>query len=204
MYMYPDIFKNNLFFSLCTSRPRVNRVFGRKFMFRGFWKINAPQTIDFQKERLFIVFVWMVKNEGFWIWWHQSNSALDHKLNSSTIDKRGEWCLERRVRPRIKPSQTHRVSMTTLWAAATHLALSHWQVSGNKNTYHILTKARGRGGPGIKSQRELSKSNSKMQMTWHPKSSCKRRGAPAQHPRPPRTRTLGDTACQHCLLFNLT
>ena len=35
-------------------------------------------------------------------------------LNSSTIDKLGEWCLERRVRPRIKPSRTHRVSMTTL------------------------------------------------------------------------------------------
>ena len=35
-------------------------------------------------------------------------------LNSSTIDKLGEWCLERRVRPRIKPSRLRRVSMTTL------------------------------------------------------------------------------------------
>ena len=77
-------------------------------------------------------------------------------LNSSTIDKLGEWCLERRMRPRIKPSRMRRVSMTTLWAAATHLAPSHWQVSGNTNTYHILTKARGRGGPGMNSEFELS------------------------------------------------
>ena len=28
-------------------------------------------------------------------------------------------------------------------------------------------------------------------------------GAPEQNPRPPRTRTLGDSACQHCLAFNL-
>ena len=35
-------------------------------------------------------------------------------LNSSTIDKLGEWCLEKRVRPRIKPSRMRRVSMTTL------------------------------------------------------------------------------------------
>ena len=124
-------------------------------------------------------------------------------LNSSTIDKLGEWCLERRVRPRITLSQTHKVSMTTLWAAATHPAPSLWQVSGNRNTYHILTKARGRGGPGIKLQRELSESNNKTQMTWHPKLSCKPCGAPAQNPQPPRTRTLGDTAGQHCLAFNL-
>ena len=125
-------------------------------------------------------------------------------LNSSTIDKLGEWCLERRVRPWIKPSRMHRVSMTTLWAAATHLAPSHRHtVSGNTNTYHILTKARGRGRPGIKSQREVSESNNKMQMTWHWKPSCKLCGAPAQNPRPPHTGKLGDTAGQHCLAFNL-
>ena len=124
-------------------------------------------------------------------------------LNSSTIDKLGEWCLERRVRPRMKLSWTCRVSMTTLWAAATHLAPSHWQVSGNKNTYHILFKARGRDGPGIKSQCELSDGNNKTQITCHPRPSCKPCGAPAHNSRPPYTRTLGDTAGQHCLAFNL-
>ena len=93
--------------------------------------------------------------------------------------------------------------MTTLWAAATHPALSHWQVSGNTNTYHILTKARGRGRPGIKSQCELSKSSNKTQMTWHSKPSCKPCGTPAQKPRPPRTRTPRDTAGQHCLVFKV-
>ena len=65
--------------------------------------------------------------------------------------------------------------------------------------------ARGRrGGGGIKSQCELSNSNNKMKMTWHLKLSCKPcRGAPAQNPPPPCTRTLGDTAGQHCLAFNL-
>ena len=90
---------------------------------------------------------------------------ITSSLNSSTIDKLGEWCLERRVRPRIKPSRTHRVS--------------------------------------IKSQRELSESNNKTQMTWLPKRSCKPCGAPAQNPRPPHTSTMGDTAGQHCLAFNL-
>jgi len=41
-------------------------------------------------------------------------AAGDDELNSSTIDKLGEWCLERRVRPQIKPSPMCRVSMTTL------------------------------------------------------------------------------------------
>ena len=36
------------------------------------------------------------------------------KLNSSTIDKLGEWCLEMMVRPRVKPNQMRRVTMTTL------------------------------------------------------------------------------------------
>ena len=35
-------------------------------------------------------------------------------LNSSTIDKLGEWCLDSRARPQIKPSRMRRVSMTTL------------------------------------------------------------------------------------------
>jgi len=35
-------------------------------------------------------------------------------LNSSTIDKLGEWCLQKRVRPWNKPSRTRRVSMTAL------------------------------------------------------------------------------------------
>ena len=165
--------------------------------------------------KLWIYFMWV--DAKCYILWHLTWNktkvvnklsrvrSTDEKsaLKSSTIDKLGKWCLERRVRPRIKPSRMHRVSMTTLWAAATHPALSHWQVSGNTNTYHILTKARGRGRPGIKSQRELSKSNNKTQMTWHPKPSCKPCGAPAQNPRPPHTRTLGDTAGQHCLAFNL-
>ena len=40
--------------------------------------------------------------------------CFQFQLNSSTIDELGEWCLERRVRPRMKPSQTRTVSMTTL------------------------------------------------------------------------------------------
>ena len=48
-----------------------------------------------------------------------------------------------------------------------------------------------------------SNNNNKTQMTWHPKPSCKPCGAPAQNPRSPRARTLGDTADQHCLAFNL-
>ena len=98
-------------------------------------------------------------------------------LNSSTIYKLGEWRLERRVRPRIKLSQTHRVSLTTLWVAR-----SRWQVSGNANTCHILAKARGRGGRGIKSQCKLFESNNKTQMTWHSKQSCKPCGASAPNP----------------------
>ena len=127
-------------------------------------------------------------------------------LNSSTINRLGEWCLKRRVRPQIKLSWMRRVSMTTLWAAATHLAPSHWQVSGHTNTYHILTKARGRGRPGIKSQCELSDRINKMQMTLHPKPSCKLCGVPAQNTWLPYTRTLGDIFCtagQHFLAFNL-
>ena len=126
-----------------------------------------------------------------------------YMLNSSTIDKLGEWCLERRGRPWIKLSRTRRVSMTTLWVAATHLAPSHWQVSGNTNTYCIVNKARGRGRPGIKLQCKLSDRNNETQITRHPRPSCKPCGAPAQDPRPPHTRTLGDTAGQHCLAFNL-
>ena len=71
-------------------------------------------------------------------------NEVKHCLNSSTIDKLGEWCLERRVRPRIKPNQMHRVSMTTLWAAVTHPALSHRQVSGNTNTYQSKREGRAR------------------------------------------------------------
>ena len=55
-----------------------------------------------------------------------------------------------------------KVSMTTLWAAATHPAPSHWRVSGSTNIYHILTMARGRGGPGMKAQCD---SIDKMRMT---------------------------------------
>ena len=60
---------------------------------------------------------------------------MTQDLNPSKIDKLVEWCLKRRVRPWIKPSQLHRVSMTTLWVAATHPIPSHRQVNGNTKTY---------------------------------------------------------------------
>ena len=55
----------------------------------------------------------------------------------------------------------------------------------------------------IKSQCELSDGNNETQITCHPRPSCKPCGAPAHNSRPPHTRTLGDTAGQHCLAFNL-
>ena len=73
-------------------------------------------------------------------------------LDSSTIDKLGEWCLERRVRPRIKPSQTHRVSMTTLGAAASHppstvTLTSQWKHKYLPHTYQ--SKREGQAGGKI-------------------------------------------------------
>lgn len=156
----------------------------------GFILHSRPQWL-FQR----LSFSSLPKNQSkFWV------DLVKKCLNSLTIDKLGEWCLERRVRPRMKLSRTRKVSITTLWAAATHQAPSQWQVSENTNTYHILTKARGRDGARVNSQCELF---NETQIACHPKPGCKPCGAPAHNSRPPHTRTLGDTAGQHCLAFNL-
>ena len=89
-------------------------------------------------------------------------------LKSSTIDKLGEWCLERRVRPRIKPSRMRRVSMTTLWAATL-------KVFGER-------RARAQGGRGAKTP-NLPSSNPQANPTNKPKD---RRTTPSAPLFPPK------------------
>ena len=73
----------------------------------------------------------------------------------------------RKVGPRVTPSRTWRVSMTTLWAATpgTVRLLEHWKQRYLPNTYHAK-------------RAELSRSESKRGLTWHPKLSCKPRSDP--------------------------
>ena len=85
----------------------------------------------------------------------------------------------RKVGPRVTRSQMRRVSMTTLWVSTTGTVrlLEQWKQRYLPNTYHA--KREGRTGNKLS---ELSRSESKRGMNWHPKPSCKPRSDPCVKP----------------------
>ena len=123
-------------------------------------------------------------------------------LNSSTIDKLREWCLERMVEPRAIWAECVGVSLTTLWAATTRHCHTQQTVETIVLTMYLPWE---KGGVGReKSSKTTVQQRKTRGMTWHPTLSGKLHSAPAWNHRPPHTPTLWYTAGQqYCFAFNL-
>ena len=122
------------------------------------------------------------------------NEAWARENNSSLANRNYSFGHRRRQLVERCTSEWSQSTWTTI--PACHLIEQcRLQTIVCRTQAHVKVQPVNRVKQPIKSLCELSESNNKTQMTWHPKPSCK--------PRPPRTRTLGDTAGQHCLAFNL-
>ena len=121
------------------------------------------------------------------------------------LNNRWAWGMvpTRRVEPRVQLSRKHSVSMTTLWAATTHPAPSHWKTVETLILTTYLPWQKGKGGPGIKRWANYPKAITNVEWLDIRSYTVSHVGAPAQTPQPPRTKTLRDTAGEHCFVFNL-
>ena len=90
--------------------PVIESCLSVLFWVLSFWNYFVWQSLLLRSG--IILFDKDVEDMSLWMKHDNDNKHLVYEfiLNSSTIDELGEWCLKRRVGPRIKPSRTCRVS----------------------------------------------------------------------------------------------
>lgn len=103
------------------------------------------------------------------VWMKSVTTTILVRLNTSTIDELGEWCL--RVESWDKLNRVHRVTMTTLWTATIRLCHTEpqWKPRYLPDSYQTIRDV----WAGDKINTNCPHIGNKHRMIWYLKSSCK-------------------------------